>query len=157
MKTSLLTLAILSMVSDAFAQSTSAALSTKPATVETMNADVSATMSTAALTTAALTTLLLPAVGALPLQPAPAKQTIAATPEVPGPSPVLPTAKVQVRKLPPPMPPGLPRRNAGNKQARLMRWSVPVARSNIPMGIHVRRSPAHPCTSARSRCRTARR
>jgi type IV secretory pathway VirB9-like protein len=99
MKTSLLTLAILSMVSDAFAQSTSAALSSKPATVQTMNADVSATMPTAALTTAALTTLLLPAVGALPLQPAPAKQTIAVTPEVPGPSPVQPIAKAQVRKL----------------------------------------------------------
>ena len=94
MKTSLLTLAILSMASNAFAQSTSAALSTRPATVQTMNADVTAPTSTAALTTQSL-----PAVDALPLQPAPAKQTIAATPEVPGPSPVPPTAKAQVRKL----------------------------------------------------------
>jgi len=94
MKTSLLTLAILSMASGAFAQSTSVALTTKPATVQTITADISTPTSTAALTT-----LLLPAVGALPLQPAPAKQTIAASPEVLGPSPVPPTAKAQVRKL----------------------------------------------------------
>jgi len=94
MKTSLLTLAILSIASDAFPQSTSAALSTKPATVQTLTADVSTPTYTAALTT-----LLLPAVGALPLQPAPAKQTIAAMPEVLVPSPVPPTAKAQVRKL----------------------------------------------------------
>ena len=94
MKTSLLTLAILTIASNAFAQSTSAALATRHATVQTKNADVSKPTSTAALAT-----LLRPAVGALPLQHTPAKQTIAATPEVPGLSPVQPTAKAQVRKL----------------------------------------------------------
>ena len=94
MKTPLLTLAILSIASDTFAQSTSAVLTTSPATIQTITADVSSPTSTAALTT-----LLLPAVGGLPLQPAPAKQTIAASPEVLAASPMRPTAKAQVRKL----------------------------------------------------------
>ena len=94
MKTSLLTLAIFSLTSGSFAESISAALSTTPATVEAMGADVSTPTSTAALTT-----LILPTVRALPLQPAPAKQTIAATSEVLTPPPMLPTAKVQIRKL----------------------------------------------------------
>jgi type IV secretion system protein VirB9 len=94
MKTSLLTLAIISMTSGTFAESTSAALSTTPATVEAMGANVSTPTSTAALNT-----LILPAVRALPLQPAPAKQTIAATSEVLTPPPMLPTATVQIRKL----------------------------------------------------------
>mgnify|MGYP001220243786 CR=1 FL=1 len=81
MKKSILTLAALSLAGGAFAQLNSAALSKEPAAVETIEAGASA-------------------IEAFTLQPAPAKQQIAASPEVLAPSPILPTAKVPIRKLP---------------------------------------------------------
>ncbi len=81
MKKSLLTLAALSLAGGAFAQSNSAAPSKEPAAVVRIEAAA-------------------PAIEALALHPTPAKQKITASPEVLAPSLMLPTAQVQVRKLP---------------------------------------------------------
>jgi type IV secretion system protein VirB9 len=95
MKKYLLTLTALALAASAFAQPTSAASSSKPAAVETIDTDDHGAMPTQALTNPST-----PAIEAITLQPAPAKQKITASPEVLAPSPMLPTAKVQVRKLP---------------------------------------------------------
>ena len=76
----LLTLTALSLAGGALAQSNSAALSKEPAAAETIEAAA-------------------PTIEALALHPTPAKQQITTPPEVLAPSPILPTAKVQVRKL----------------------------------------------------------
>ena len=94
MKKSILTLAALSLAASAFAQSNGAASSTKPAAVETIEADDHGLISTQPSIPR-----LAPAVEALALHPAPASQKIIASPEVMAPSPLLPTAKVQTRKL----------------------------------------------------------
>ncbi|HNV58514.1 MAG TPA: hypothetical protein PKH72_02575, partial [Rhodoferax sp.] len=80
MKKTLLTLTALSLAGGAFAQSNSSALSKEPAAVERIEAAA-------------------PAIEALALHPTLAKQKITVSPEVLAPSPILPTAKVQVRKL----------------------------------------------------------
>ena len=95
MKKHLLTLAALSLAASAFAQSNGAASSTKPAAVETIEADDHGLISTQPSIPR-----LAPAVEALALHPAPASQKIIASPDVLAPTPMLPTAKVQVRKLP---------------------------------------------------------
>jgi len=79
MNNSLLSLAILSLAGSAFAQSTSAALSTELAVQ---------TIETAA-----------PAIAALALHPTPATQKITAPTEMLDPLPMLPKAMVQVKKL----------------------------------------------------------
>ncbi len=95
MKKSILTLAALSLAASAFAQSNGAASSTKPAAVETIEADDHGLISTQPSIPR-----LAPAVEALALHPTPAKQQITASPEVLAPTPMLPTAKAQVRRLP---------------------------------------------------------
>lgn len=95
MKKSLLTLTALALAASAFAQSNAAASHTKPPTVETIEADDHGQMSTQPLPPRSV-----PAVESLALHPTPAKQQITASPEVLAPTPMLPTAKVQVRKLP---------------------------------------------------------
>jgi len=95
MKKYILTLTALALAASAFAQSNAAASSTKPATVETIEADDHGQMSTQPSPPRSA-----PAVEALALHPTPAKQQITASPEVLAPTPMLPTAKVQVRKLP---------------------------------------------------------
>ena len=72
----LITLAALTLAGGAFAQSTDAASAAKPpATAQN------------------------PAVEAITLQPTPGKQQVTASPDVLAPSPMLPTAKAQVKKL----------------------------------------------------------
>ncbi|MBK7656781.1 MAG: hypothetical protein IPJ18_18870 [Betaproteobacteria bacterium] len=95
MKKSFLTLIVLSLAASAFAQSNAAASPTKPAAVETIEADDHGLISTQPSIPR-----LAPAVEALALHPAPASQKIIASPDVLAPTPMLPTAKVQVRKLP---------------------------------------------------------
>ena len=95
MKKSILTLAALSLAASAFAQSNGAASSTKPAAVETIEADDHGLMSIQPLNQQSTQS-----VEALALHPAPAKQKITASPEVLAPSPMPPTSKAQVRKLP---------------------------------------------------------
>ena len=95
MKKSLLILTVLAFAASAFAQSNAAASSTKPATVETFEADDHGMTPTQPSPPRSA-----PAVEALALHPAPAKQQITASPDVLAPTPMLPTAKVQVKKLP---------------------------------------------------------
>jgi hypothetical protein len=99
MKKSLLTLTLtltaLALAASAFAQSNAAASHTKPPTVETIEADDHGQMSTQPLPPRSV-----PAVESLALHPTPAKQQFTVSPEVLAPTPMLPTAKAQVRRLP---------------------------------------------------------
>jgi len=93
MKKSLLILTVLAFAASAFAQS-STETGPHPAAVETTDAVVTTQTPAQALTAP-------PSNGfeARPLQPTPATQKITSSPEVLAPSPLLPTAKVQTRKL----------------------------------------------------------
>lgn len=90
MKKSLISLAILCLAANSFAESTSTDSTTHSAVVDPTAANAPAQ---------ALTAQSTPVVAALPLHPAPAAQRITASPDVLVPTPLLPTAKVQTKKL----------------------------------------------------------
>ena len=90
MKNSLISLAVLCVVANAFAESIATPSANHPSNVETTAADAPAQ---------GFTTPSTPGVVALPLHPAPAAQKITAAPDVMAPSPMQPTAQVQTKRL----------------------------------------------------------
>ena len=93
MKNSLISIAILSLTTSAFAQSST---ETAPHPAALTATDAAVTTQTPAQ---ALTAPPSNEFEALPLQPTPATQKVTSSPEVLAPSPLLPTATVQTRKL----------------------------------------------------------
>lgn len=90
MKNSLISIAVLCVAANAFAESIATPSATHPSNLETTAADAPAQ---------GLTTPSTPTVVALPLHPAPAAQKITAAPDVMAPSPMQPTAQVQTKRL----------------------------------------------------------
>jgi type IV secretion system protein VirB9 len=93
MKNSLISIAILSLTASAFAQS-STETAPHPAALTATDAAVTTQAPAQALTAPPSNEF-----EALPLQPTPATQKVTSSPEVMAPPPMLPTAKVQTRKL----------------------------------------------------------